>query len=183
MVGAYVPLGHGSNQVTWSLTHMQHLRASLTLMHRPSEPSSPVRSILSNSWSHLWRPTFYFLFTFLGEIRILTSASKIKSRVNSSSLPSSPTFNIGRSPGSRTSIVVFWTLGRVACRYYTQQVVLLDLFPILQGKTWEMLGDIIRVFWASVMLRSDLSLPEQSMRKLTNKVTWCDKLGGPKYQV
>ena len=45
-IGAYIPLGHGSNQVSQSPTHMWHLQASLTSTHRLLEPSSLIWSIL-----------------------------------------------------------------------------------------------------------------------------------------
>ena len=46
MIGAYVPLVHSSNQVTWSLTHTWHLQASLTSTHRLSESVSLAQSML-----------------------------------------------------------------------------------------------------------------------------------------
>ena len=61
-MGAYLPLGHSSNQVSQSLTRTWHLWASLTSTHRLSEPFSLIWSI---SFQLSETPLMNFLLLFI----------------------------------------------------------------------------------------------------------------------
>ena len=71
-IGAYILLGHSSNQVPWSLTHMWHLQTSPTLTHRLSEPFCLIWVFYSDFRKPHYQASFYFSLVFLGEIHILT---------------------------------------------------------------------------------------------------------------